>query len=93
METDNKLALRLVSIWEDQQLSVRHISIYFALLNLWCHNKFESPFRITRKEVMHLAKIGSLATYHKCISDLADRGHIVYQPSYDPYKGSGIHIL
>ncbi|MFA6059609.1 MAG: hypothetical protein WC756_15490 [Taibaiella sp.] len=93
METDNKLALRLISLSEDQQLSVRHIGIYFALLNLWYRNKLESPFRITRKGVMQLARIGSIATYHKCIADLADRGYITYQPSYDPYKGSCIYIL
>lgn len=37
---------------------------------------------------MHVCKISSTATYHKCIKELHQYGYITYTPSYNPYKGS-----
>jgi len=41
---------------------------------------------------MNNSKIGSLATYHKCIKELDAFGYIVYKPTYNSYIGTSIHI-
>ena len=56
-------------------------------------NRFQSPFRICRAEVMELGKVRSLGTYHRCIKELHLAGFIIYSPSYDPYKGSLVEII
>ena len=37
-----------------------------------------------RQELMEMAKIIGLATYHRCIRDLDRFGYIRYQPSFNP---------
>ncbi|WP_312903257.1 hypothetical protein, partial [Chryseobacterium taichungense] len=78
---------------KDNRLHPSHISIYVALFQCWSMNRFQSPFRISRAEVMQLGKVKSLGTYHKCIRELHLAGFIMYFPSYDPYKGSLIEIV
>ena len=41
---------------------------------------------------MRLSKIGALGTYHKCIRQLQEFGYIIYEPSFNPYKGSLVHL-
>jgi hypothetical protein len=43
--------------------------------------------------MMKASKIKAKATYHKVIKELNDFGYIVYNPSYDPFKGSSIHMI
>jgi hypothetical protein len=69
-----------------------HISLYMALYQLWCHNKLATPVLIKRKEVMKLAKIGSSATYHKCLKQLIELGCIVYEPSPNPAQKSKVYL-
>jgi hypothetical protein len=78
---------------KDSRLYPSHISLYVALFQCWSMNRFQSPFRICRAEVMGLGKIRSLGTYHKCIKELHLAGFIMYSPSYDPYKGSLVEII
>ncbi|REC60138.1 hypothetical protein DRF65_22575 [Chryseobacterium pennae] len=78
---------------KDSRLYPSHISLYVALFQCWSMNRFQSPFRICRTEVMGLGKIKSLGTYHRCIKELHLAGFIMYFPSYDPYKGSLIEIV
>jgi len=42
--------------------------------------------------MMRLSKIAALGTYHKCIKQLQEFGYIVYEPSFNPYKGSLVHL-
>lgn len=76
----------------DARVNVWHISIYMALLHKWQQNGFQSPVQITRREVMQLAHVRSIATYHKIISELQTFGYIHYAPSYNPLKGSRVFI-
>jgi hypothetical protein len=78
---------------KDNRLYPSHISLYVALFQCWSMNRFQSPFRICRKEVMELGKVRSLGTYHRCIKELHLAGFIIYSPSYDPYKGSLVEII
>lgn len=42
---------------------------------------------------MRISKICSKVTYHKCIKELHEKGYIIYEPSYNPFKGSLVHML
>jgi hypothetical protein len=60
---------------------------------MWNTNRFENPISISRTETMRQAKIGSSATYLKALKDLHRLGFIRYDPSFDPTKGSRIHLF
>lgn len=78
---------------DDSRLSACHVSLYCALLIIWDQNAHKSPFRTTRRTLMNLSKIGSAATYHKCIKDLIGLGYIQYEPTYNPFIGTRINLL
>ncbi len=77
----------------DSRLNATHISVYMALFQFWNLNRFAEVFYIDRQEVMQLSKIGSKATYHRCLRQLDDWKYIHYMPSHNPYKGSKIKML
>jgi|TARA_R110002167_G_scaffold105083_1_gene270474 hypothetical protein len=77
----------------DSRLNPTHISLYMALFQFWNINRFPEVFYINREEVMVMAKIGSKATYHRCLRRLHDWKYIRYLPSHNPYKGSQIQML
>src|SRR5690349_3060513 len=81
-----------INLTRDERINVWHISIYIALLYLWRQNKFKNPVSITRKLVMQLAHINSIATYHKCIKQLQEFGYINYTPNYNALFGSSVSI-
>ena len=77
----------------DYDLNPTHISLYMAIFQLWNCNRFRNPISISRDEVMRISKISSKATYHKCLKNLHALGYIKYEPSYNPYKGSLVHLF
>ncbi|MDY7397046.1 transcriptional regulator [Aureibaculum sp. 2210JD6-5] len=77
----------------DNRLNPTHVSMYLALFQYWNLNRFENPVSISRKEIMKLSKIGSLATYHKCIKNLHEWEYLEYVPSHNPFKGSLINMF
>lgn len=79
-------------ISQDNRLNPTHISLYLALFQFWNLNHFQNPISISRSEMMRLSKIAALGTYHKCIKQLQEFGYIVYEPSFNPYKGSLVHL-
>lgn len=76
----------------DDRFTTIHISLYMVLIRFWMLNEFQNPVSITRREVMRLSKIRSIATYHKCIREIQAAGLIRYEPSYNPFLGSRVHI-
>ena len=80
-------------IVQDFDLNPTHISLYLALFQFWNLNRFQNPISITRDEVMRISKIASYATYHKCMRELHQKGYLVYEPSYNPFKGSLVHMI
>jgi len=78
---------------KDNRLNPTHVSLYIALFQCWNSNYFREEFYINREEVMHLSKIGSTATYHKCIKELSHWKYLVYMPSHNPFKGSKIKMF
>lgn len=78
---------------KDSRLNPSHISLYMALFQYWNINRFPQVFHVHRDEIMHMSKIGSNATYHRCLRELNSSKYILYLPSYNPYKGSKIKML
>jgi len=77
---------------KDERLNPSHISLYLALFYYWNLSRFADKFFIDREEVMHLARLGSKMTYHKNLHNLEDWKYLNYFPSFNPYKGSQIHL-
>ncbi len=77
----------------DRRLNPTHVSLYIALFQFWNCNRFKNPISISRNEVMRISKISSKATYHKCLKNLHALGYINYEPSYNPFKGSSVHLF
>jgi hypothetical protein len=76
----------------DPTLKPNQMSLFMFLFQFWCTNKYINPINIHRTEVMNLSKIASIATYHKCIRELHDKGYIKYHPSNNPFKSSMVVI-
>jgi hypothetical protein len=88
-----KLKRGYITLAREERINVWHISIYMALLYLWVWSKGVNPLYITRKKVMKLAHISSIATYHKCIKQLQEFGYIYYVPSYNRFTGTKVYLL
>lgn len=79
-------------IQHDDRLNPTHISLYLALFQFWNLNHFKNPISISRNEMMKLSKISAYGTYHKCIKQLQEFGYILYEPSFNPFKGSMVYL-
>lgn len=42
---------------------------------------------------MRISKICSKATYHKCMRELHEKGYVIYEPSYNPFRGSLVRMV
>jgi replication initiation and membrane attachment protein DnaB len=80
------------AIRDDPRIGTTHISLYMALFQLYNMNGFKNPININRRQVMAIAKISGLATFHKCIKHLDEFGYIQYLPSYDSMVGSVVYL-
>src|SRR4030095_2590764 len=78
---------------QDDSLNPTHISLYISIFQFWNINRFQNPISITRDEVMRISKICSKATYHKCMREMHEKGFLKYEPSYNPYRGSLVHLI
>ena len=92
MKQLNALARFMIQVAKNTEILPTHISLYLALFLSWKQNNFCEPFPFYRKDLMALARINSIATYHKCIKDLSNMGVIGYLPSYNYYQGSLIYL-
>ncbi|SFW62351.1 hypothetical protein SAMN02927921_02765 [Sinomicrobium oceani] len=86
----NELLERLA---EDERLLLTHMGLVAALL-YYHHNDREKKgyFRGSRSKLMRISRIKSIATYHKCLSDLVSYGYVEYQPSWHPSLGSRFRL-
>lgn len=92
MVVEEALAGFFAKVRDDPRIGTTHISLYMGLFHLFNLNDFRNPVEITRAEVMAIAKIGGLATYHRCMRDLVERGYIGYIPSFIPTVKSQVFI-
>lgn len=80
-------------ICDDENLSPFHVSLYFSLFQFWNIAKFRNPISIGRDELMRTSKIGSVNTYIRCLKDLHKWNYIRYEPSFNPQRGSKVHLF
>lgn len=76
----------------DNRLFPTHVSLFTAIVHCSGNNNDEKLFKVTRKRLMYFSRIKSIATYHKCISELVAYDYIIYYPSFDPYRASRVLI-
>ncbi len=88
----DKFSIAFIELSKDNRVTVWHLTIYTVLLFKWRANDYKNPIPITRREIMRIAHIGSIATYHKCIRQLKQFGYIEYLPSYNPSVGSLVNL-
>jgi hypothetical protein len=81
-----------IAIREDSRISPVHISLFMAIMQHWNEHDCKSPISVFSKDLMQLAKISGVATYHRTIKELHEYGYIKYQPSYNHFTGSLIFI-
>ena len=77
---------------EDERISPWHISLYFALFQIWNNTRFKEEINIRREELMGLSKIGSANTYTRCLKELDQWNYIDYTPSKSRFKSSKVHM-
>ncbi|MGY5848624.1 hypothetical protein ACW6QP_14535 [Salegentibacter sp. HM20] len=82
----------LTKFYHDDRPAAIHLSLYVALFQLWNANRFNPEFRIVRREVMQLSKIGSHSAYHRAIRALDKWGYIRYYASKNAFEGSRIKM-
>jgi hypothetical protein len=87
-----ELAGFFAGIREDPRINPVHISLYMAIMQHWNKNNCKSPICVFSWELMQLAKISGVATYHRSIKELHEYGYIKYEPSYNHFMGSLIYI-
>lgn len=78
---------------QDARLRPHHITLYMALFQRWNESRFEQVFTIKREWVMHMSRIGSKATYHKCLKELHLARYIVYHPPVNKYGPAKISMI
>lgn len=81
------------AIREDPRIGPTHISLYAALLALWCKQQFQGVIKITSKSLMAQSKIYGCATYYGALKDLHAFGYIYYQPSFNHITGSSVQLI
>lgn len=77
----------------DTRLRPCHISLYMALFQRWNEVRFEQVFTIKREWMMHMSRIGSKATYHKCLKELHLARYIVYHHAVHKYGPVKISMI
>lgn len=86
----NQMEHYVARLIREKGLSPTRISVFMAILQLWKEQGRQNPFHITRKKVMNRSGIKSIVTYHRCISELKNRGMVDYRPSFHPGLGSEV---
>jgi hypothetical protein len=79
-------------ILKEKDILPTRVSVFLAMLQFWKEQKLSNPFQISRSKIMKLSGVKSIVTYHKCISELTDRGLVEYRPSYHPRLGSKVKL-
>ena len=82
-----------IRLADDERMTPYHISLYFALFQLWNEHRFGDRFVISRSEMMQLSRIGSANTYARCMKELSDWGYIFYTASSNLHSGSRVSCV
>lgn len=77
----------------DSRLLPTHLSLFMAVFYYSDEKDALATFQVCRRKLMQFSRIKSVSTYHKCMSELVAFGHLSYEPSYDPFKGTKVSII
>ncbi|HTR29915.1 MAG TPA: hypothetical protein VMH27_11640 [Puia sp.] len=80
-------------VQEDPRISPVHISLYMAILHCWRAQGCRNPICVYAKDLMPVAKISGVATYHRSIRQLDEYGYIKYSSSRNHVLGSLVYLL
>jgi hypothetical protein len=83
----------LLSLSNDERITVWHIGTMLGIIQLALIEQPEANIYISRSKVMALGHINNIVTYHKCIKELIKFGYIAYTPSYHPGVRTIVKIL
>ena len=92
MNLNPKIKTFFSAIREDNRISPAHISLFMAIVQHWNDDNAKNQICVFSKDLMRLAKISGVATYHRCIKELDEYGYIKYRPSYNHFSGSLISL-
>jgi hypothetical protein len=81
------------SLLTDRRLRSAHVCLYHSMLLVAYLQCTGREIRVTRKELMQLSKIGSIATYQKCIYELVKFGYIEYKPTFNSFIGTKVRLM
>lgn len=82
-----------LALQRDKRLRSAHVALYYSLIIVRHKSQACSEFIITRKELVQLSRIGSIATYQKCIYELVHYGYIEYKPTFNSYIGTKVRFI
>lgn len=68
----------------DKRITAWHWAFVMAVIQLATTSSLECAISVSRKRLMEIAHIHSIATYHKVIRELKEFGYLIYEPSYHP---------
>ncbi|UYQ92145.1 hypothetical protein MKQ68_18825 [Chitinophaga horti] len=92
MERCEKIGNFLGKLAKDQRIGVYHLVMMLAILNKWQYRGTAGVLMMSRRTLMQVTKIRSIATYHKYLKELQEFGYVEYFASYHPRLGSGFFI-
>jgi len=84
---------RIQATERDRRINAWHIALLVAMYVAAAKQDRCKQIKVKRSEIMALAHIGTLPTYHKYINELQDLGYIVYRPSYHPGIRTEIDLM
>jgi len=93
MNLQKELNVFFKTVKEDARISPIHISLFTAIVQYASEQEGSDPVCFFSKDVMRLAKISGLATYHRSIKELHQYGYIKYVPSYNHFLGSLVYFI
>lgn len=77
----------------DKRITVWHYRLYMTLFRRWALAGFPERIRVSRRSLMAESSFRNIVTYHKVMRELVEFGYILYEPSYDPFRGSEVGLL
>ncbi|MCX2583955.1 hypothetical protein [Pedobacter sp. MR22-3] len=72
----------------DPKIKAIHMAIIMAIFHIAIETSCFRTVQISRRQVMGISHIKSIATYHRYLKELVLTGYLKYEPSYHPKIGS-----
>jgi len=77
---------------KDPRLGPLHVSLYFAIVLCWLRQGAEGPAKVSRKDLMQIAKISGRSPMFDSLRELHEYGYIEYHRSFDSRKKNRVYL-